>query len=175
MVNIMKVLMVIAPKRYREEEFETLARIFEEAGVEYDVASTQTGPCEGMIGGDQAASLLISDAKEENYDGIVIIGGLGASDFLYKEDTLMELIKNFDAKNKVIAAICLAPVILARAGILKDRQATIFASRAGIELFKQAGANYVNIPIVSDLNIVTANHPTVSKEFAEAILEKLGC
>ncbi|MBN2735059.1 MAG: DJ-1/PfpI family protein [Methanomicrobiaceae archaeon] len=171
----MKVLMVIAPKRYREEEFEIPAKIFEEAGVSYDVASTKTGECEGMMGGIQEASLLISDAKEENYDGIVIVGGLGASDFLYKEDSLIELIRKFNADNKVISAICLAPVILARAGVLKGRQATIFASRAGIELLKQGGANYVDIPVVSDLNIVTANHPTVSSGFAEAVLEKLGC
>lgn len=171
----MKVLMVIAPKRYREEEFEIPAKMFEEAGVSYKVASTKTGECEGMMGGIQEASLLISDAKEEDYDGIVVVGGLGASDFLYKEDPLMELIRQFESKNKIISAICLAPVVLARAGILKGKQATVFESPAALEILRQGGANYVKVPVVSDLNIVTANHPTVSSGFAEVILEKLGC
>lgn len=171
----MKVLMVIAPKRYREEEFEIPAKIFNEAGIDFDVASTKTGECEGMMGGIQEASILISDAKEENYDGIVIVGGLGASDFLWKEDSLVGLVKDFYSKNKVIGAICLAPVILSRAGILKGRQATVFETPASIELLRQGGANYVKVAVVSDLNIVTANHPTASEAFVEAVLEKLGC
>ncbi|MDD4300548.1 MAG: DJ-1/PfpI family protein [Methanomicrobium sp.] len=171
----MKVLMVIAPKRYREEEFEIPAKLFEEAGVLFDVASTKTGICEGMMGGEQEASLLISDAKEENYDGIVIVGGLGASDFLWKEDPLVELVKRFDDKKKVVAAICLAPVVLARAGILKGRQATVFETPASLELLKQGGASFVKVPVVSDQNIITSNHPTASAGFADLILEKLGC
>lgn len=172
---MMKVLMVIAPKRYREEEFEIPAKIFDEAGVSYDVASTKTGICEGMMGGEQAASLLISDAKEEDYDGIVIVGGLGASDFLWKEEPLVELVRRFDEKKKVVAAICLAPVVLARAGILKGRQATVFESPASLELLKQGGADFVRVPVVSDQNIITSNHPTAAEGFADIILEKLGC
>ncbi|MDD3978230.1 DJ-1/PfpI family protein [Methanomicrobium antiquum] len=171
----MKILMVIAPKRYREEEFEIPAKAFLNAGVSFDVASTKTGICEGMVGGEQEASLLISDASEENYDGIVIVGGLGASDFLWKEEPLVELVKQFYEKDKVVGAICLAPVVLARAGILKDKQATVFETPASVELLKQGGANIVKVPVVSDNNIITANHPTAAEGFADIVLEKLGC
>ncbi|MBP2134559.1 protease I [Methanomicrobium sp. W14] len=172
---MIKVLVVIAPKRYREEEYEETAKALDRAGIKYDVASTIKGTCEGMMGGTQESSLLISDAKEENYDGIVIIGGLGASDFLWKEEPLVELVKQFDEKKKVVAAICLAPVVLARAGILKGKQATVFETPASRELLRQGGANFVKVHVVSDMNIITADHPISASEFAEAVLDKLGC
>lgn len=171
----MKLLMVVAPKRYREEEFEVPAKMFEEAGIEFDIASTQPGECEGMMGGIIEAKLAIKEAKEADYDGLVIVGGLGASDFLWSDDDLKNLTEEFGKSEKVIAAICLAPVILARAGLLKGRQATVFESPASLKLIEEGGANYLNIPVVSDMNIITANHPTVSKEFAEAVIEKLSC
>jgi len=171
----MKLLMVVAPKRYREEEFEVPAKMFEEAGIEFDIASTQPGECEGMMGGIIEAKLAIKEAKEADYDGLVIVGGLGASDFLWSDDDLKNLTEEFGRSEKVIAAICLAPVILARAGLLKGRQATVFESPASLKLIEEGGANYLNIPVVSDMNIITANHPTVSKEFAEAVIEKLSC
>ncbi|WP_048148549.1 DJ-1/PfpI family protein [Methanolacinia paynteri] len=171
----MKVLFVIAPLRYREEEFEVTARMLSEAGIEYDVASTKTGVCIGMMGGEQEAGLEISKAAEKDYDALILIGGLGARDFLWADDDLCRLTKEFGDSGKVIAAICHAPVIVARAGVLKGRQATVFESRASLKLLEDGGANYVNIPVVSDMNIITANHPVAAKQFAEAILEKLGC
>lgn len=170
----MKVLFVIAPDRYREEEFEVTAKAISQAGIEYDVASTKTGTCTGMIGGEQEAGLKISDAAEKDYSALIIIGGLGARDFLWADDDLCRLTKEFGKNEKVIAAICHAPVIIARAGLLKNRQATAFKSPASLKLFEEAGAHYADIPVVSDMNIITANHPVASEKFAEAILEKLG-
>jgi protease I len=171
----MKVLFVIAPDRYREEEFEVTTKILSGVGIEYDVASTKTGVCTGMTGGEQEAGLMISDADEKDYDGLVLIGGLGARDFLWADEDLCRLTGEFGKAGKVVAAICLAPVIMARAGILKDRQATVFESPASLKLLEDGGANYVKIPVVADMNLITANHPTAAEKFAEAIIEKLGC
>lgn len=171
----MKVLFVIAPDRYREEEFEVTEKILSESGIEYDVASTKTDICTGMMGGEQEATLKISDASVSDYDGLVLIGGLGARDFLWADDDLCKLTKEFGETGKIVAAICLAPVILARAGLLKERQATVFESPASVKLLEQGGASYVKIPVVSDMNIITANHPLAAEKFAEEILEKLGC
>jgi len=171
----MKVLFVIAPDRYREEEFKVTSGIISEAGIEYDVASTKEGTCIGMTGGEQEANLKISDASEKDYDALILIGGLGTRDFLWADDDLCKLTKEFGEAGKVVAGICLAPVIMARAGVLKDRQATVFEFPASLKLLEDGGANYVNIPVVSDMNIITANQPVASEKFAEAILEKLGC
>ncbi|WP_317136937.1 DJ-1/PfpI family protein [Methanochimaera problematica] len=167
--------MVIAPKRYREEEFEIPAKMFEEAGIEYEVASVESGECYGIMGGIQNADIAIRDADETSYDALVIVGGLGASDFLWSDDDLKELTEKFGKSGKVTAAICLAPVVLARAGLLKGRQATVFESPATLKLLEEGGANYVKIGVVADMNIITANHPTASAEFAETIIEKLTC
>ena len=169
----MKVLMVIAPKGYRDEEFSKSAEVFEKSGVAYDVASTAAGDCEGMMGSVQNASLAVADAKEADYDALVICGGIGARDFLWTHEPLIELVKQFNAKGKVIGAICLAPVILAYARVLDSIKATVFDTPASVELLRQSGAKYVKEAVVSDKNIVTGDHPVASVKFAQEILSKL--
>lgn len=171
----MKLLLVIAPDRFRDEELFVPMRIFEEAGINCEIASTKTGECSGMLGGSANAVIAIEDADSEAFDGIVIIGGMGAQDYLWTHDGLNALVKKFYQSGKVLAAICLAPVVLARAGVLKGRQATVFKSPASLREMKIGGADLVNMPVVADMNLITAEDPQYSGMFAELILEKLGC
>jgi len=171
----MKILFVIAPDKFRDEEFEVPQKAFEEAGIGYDVASTRIGTCVGFFGASVEAGITIEDAKEENYDGIVIPGGIGAQDALWGNSALMDLVKKFNEKGKVVSAICLSPVVLAQAGLLEGRQATVYKSPASVHEMKRGGANLVDVAVVADLNIITGNGPAASLEFTEMIIEKLGC
>ena len=72
-----------------------------------------------------------------------------------------------------MAAICLAPVVLARAGILKGKKATYYESTASFREMKAGGAVLVNKPVVADGRIVTANGPAASKEFAAEFIRKI--
>jgi protease I len=78
------------------------------------------------------------------------------------------------AQNKIIAAICIAPTILARAGILEGKRATVWSSaldRRPIQLIQEEGAIFENKPVVTDAKLVTATGPQAVKEFAEAIIQ----
>ncbi|HQQ38671.1 MAG TPA: DJ-1/PfpI family protein, partial [bacterium] len=80
------------------------------------------------------------------------------------------------AKNKILGAICIAPLILARAGVLENRKATVWASaldRRPIQQLKDGGATYENKPVVIDGNIVTANGPQSAKEFGKILAKEL--
>jgi len=72
----------------------------------------------------------------------------------------------------VVGAICIAPGILARAGILKGRKATVFPSE--IEALKRNGAFYTALPVVIDGRIVTASGPEAAEEFGKALVKTLG-
>ncbi|WP_243670793.1 DJ-1/PfpI family protein [Methanoculleus chikugoensis] len=71
--------------------------------------------------------------------------------------------------------MCLAPVVLARAGILAGRQATVYPSPAAVAEMKKAGANFLEIPVVADMQVVTANGPAAAAQFADTIITKLEC
>ncbi|HOB18694.1 MAG TPA: DJ-1/PfpI/YhbO family deglycase/protease [Candidatus Methanoculleus thermohydrogenotrophicum] len=171
----MNLLFAIAPEQFRDEELEIPRRIFKEAGIGVDIASTTPGMCTGMLGGAVEAIMSFNDVDPDDYAGIVVVGGIGSQDYLWVNKKLQALVRMFFEQGKVVAAICLAPVVLARAGILGGRQATVYPSPAAVREMKKAGANLVDVPVVADLQIVTANGPGAAAQFANTIITKLEC
>lgn len=171
--NGMKVLMVIAPEKFRDEEFTIPAAAFQKAGIGYDVASTRRGPCTGMLGAVVNAPLSLEEVDFGSYDGILIVGGSGAQSFLWDDRILSGMVTSFHTAEKGVAAICLAPVVLARAGILRGKKATCFSSPASSGEMKAGGAVLVEKAVVSDGRIVTANGPAAASGFAETFIRTL--
>ncbi|MDN7025583.1 hypothetical protein FGU65_11890 [Methanoculleus sp. FWC-SCC1] len=169
----MKLLLVIAPEHYRDEELDEPARAFREAGVDYDIASTASGTCTGMLGGTAEAALALDCVDPGAYAAIVVVGGAGAPGHLWKNDHLISRVREFAAQGKVVAAICLSPVVLARAGLLKGRQATVYRTDVSVREMERGGAHLLDMPVVADMQYVTANGPAAAAAFADVILSKL--
>jgi protease I len=169
----MKVLMVIAPEKFRDEEFTVPAAALDKAGIGYDIASQRRGPCTGMLGKQVNAILSFEEVEPKAYDGILIVGGSGAQSYLWDDEVLGEMVKYFHASAKVVGAICLAPVVLARAGILKGKKATYFNSPVSFREMKAGGAVLVDKAVVADSRIVTANGPAAAAEFAGTFINTL--
>ena len=169
----MKILVAIAPERYRDEELDEPLAVFRKQGIGFDIASTEKGSCYGMLGGKAEATLTFSEAKPDLYDALVIIGGAGSKAHLWANRDLAGLSKAFAAIKKPVAAICLSPVVLARAGILRGRKATVFPSPDAVAELKNGGAAPVNLPVVIDGNIITANGPEAAAEFGRAVVSVL--
>jgi protease I len=169
----MKVLIVVAPEKFRDEEFTVPAAALQKAGIGYDIASKKRGLCTGMLGTKVNATLSFEEVDPKSYDGILIVGGGGAQVHLWDDDLLGEMVKCFYASAKVVAAICLAPVVLARAGILKGKKATYFNSPVSFREMKAGGAVLIDKAVVADSRIITANGPAAAAEFAEAFIGTL--
>jgi protease I len=169
----MKVLIVIAPEKFRDEEYTVPAAALQKAGIGYDVASISRGLCTGMLGTKVNATLSFEEVEPGSYDGILIVGGGGAQSFLWSDEILGGIVKYFHTSAKVVAAICLAPVVLARAGILKGKKATYFNSPISFREMKAGGAVLVDKAVVTDSRIVTANGPAAAPEFAETFIRTL--
>lgn len=169
----MKLLVAVAPDRFRDEELSEPMKIFRAKGIETVIASTKTGECLGMMGDRVEATVTFGDVSAAEFDGIVIIGGLGAQDFFWSSRELIALVSDFYEKGKVVAAICLSPAVLALAGVLKGKKATVFVSPASTYAMKEGGASLQNDPVVVDGKIITANGPTAAKAFGEAIVSTL--
>lgn len=162
--------MVIASDGFRDEEYSIPREIFEKAGFEVQTASDKLGTCHGKLGLETKSDLLLKDAKWQDYQGVVFVGGLGAS--IYFDDNFAHNLAEESFKNnKVVAAICIAPMILAKAGILENKKATVFISEAAN--LQKSGAIYTGKNLEQDGNIITASGPESAKSFAEAIVNTL--
>ncbi|MEM4359065.1 MAG: DJ-1/PfpI family protein [Candidatus Bilamarchaeaceae archaeon] len=173
-----RVLMIVAPEKYRDEELEIPKKYLEDKGHKIEIASTRKGRCNGMLGGSAEASLSLSDVAVEEYDAIIFVGGAGTP-IVRKEPRALEIARESAVKGKIVAAICWAPTILAKAGVLKNKNATVWLGNDpeyGMEtnkVIEKFGGKYISEGVVVDGKIVTADGPSNAKQFAEAIAKLL--
>ncbi|MCD6407676.1 DJ-1/PfpI family protein [bacterium] len=165
-----KILMVIAFEKFRDEEYAEPRRIIEENGYKVVVASLKKGIATGMLGKKVKVDITLKDVKVDDYDGVIFVGGIGASKY-FENKTAWKIIQEFYNKKKVVGALCLSPVILANAGILRGKKATCWFSVAG--MIKKKGAIYTGEKVEVDGLIITGNGPSAAKEFGEKYLKLL--
>lgn len=171
----MKIAMIIAFKDFRDEEYFTPRRIFDEAGAEVKVVSNQLGTAHGADGGDVEVDIKSSDLNVIDFDAIVFIGGPGALTYLDNQDSY-KVVKDVIAQNKILASICISPVILAKAGVLQGKKATVWTSpldKSAAKILEENGAIYQDEDLVQDGMIMTGNGPEAAQEFANKIIENL--
>lgn len=165
-----EVLMVIAPEVFRDEEYAVPKRVLEARGAKVTTASSRPGECIGKLGMTAQAETSISDAVGKAWDAVVFVGGGGAEIFFDDPDA-HRLARDTASAGRIIAAICIAPSVLARAGLLQGFRATAFPTQRD-DLVRH-GAIWVDEQVVSDGRIVTASGPEAAQAFGETLAEKL--
>ncbi|RLC41954.1 MAG: hypothetical protein DRH51_00035 [Candidatus Coatesbacteria bacterium] len=169
------ILMIVAQDGFKDVEFRTPKRLLEEAGAIISVASEMPGPCKGVDGLEIEAEYGF--AKEEidlsSYSAVIVVGGPGTIKHLYHNEDLLALIDKASQMNKVIGSICLAPGVLAEAGVLTGKKATVYDHPDARKLFDDNGVTYVKEDVVVDGKIVTASGPNVAEDFGRKIIELL--
>ena len=168
-----RVLMVIAPVNFRDEEFEHPYRILSGRGHEVIVASTRRGTAIGMLGKRVEVQTTIEEVKPEDFEAVVVVGGTGSQRYLWDHSPLHSIVRHLYERGKVVAAICISPVVLARAGIVKGKRVTVFPYQPAVNALKQAGAIVEKQPVVVDGNLITARDPKAARAFGEAIAQAL--
>ncbi|MDO8504010.1 MAG: DJ-1/PfpI family protein [bacterium] len=169
------IVMLIAFKDFRDEEYFVTRQIFKAAGANIFIASSKPGIARGADGGEAPVNLLVKDINVSDFDAVVFIGGPGALQDLDNEDSY-RVARDTISQGKLLAAICVSPAILAKAGVLKGKKATVWSSemdKSAIKILEDNGAIYQNKPVVADGNIITGNGPAASEEFAMKIIEFL--
>lgn len=167
-----KVLMVLAPDGFRDEEYLEPRQALKES-AEISVASTHKGELKGMLGGTATADTTLKDVKVEDFDAVVFVGGIGAKVYFSDSRALMIAKKAFE-KGKIVAAICISPTILANAGVLEGKKATVFPDEGLVENLKSKGADYQKKDLVRDGKVITAFGPQAARQFGEEIKKALG-
>lgn len=165
-----KVLMIVAPANFRDEECLEPKKIFESRGMNVTVASKGVKTAKGSLGASLNVDVDISKVDVSGYDAVVFVGGPGA-DVYFNDATAHKIAKDTVARKKILAAICIAPAILANAGVLQWKNATVFPS--GRDALESNGAIYTGADVTVDGKIITANGPAAAKKFGNAIVEAL--
>lgn len=160
------VLFVLAPKGFRDKEYFAPYKILEEDSHCIQTASTIVGELTGADGGEASSSLHISEVNPREFEAVIFVGGPGMSE-LVDDAEMTRLATSFFKENKLVAAICIAPAILAKAELIKDKKITGWI---GIEEdVTSAGAQLTGNPVEIDQNIITASGPDAAEEFARQI------
>jgi protease I len=168
-----KVLFIIAQNGFRDEEFFIPAEVLENNGIHVTVASIESGMCHGSLSGKVEAEISVSEARIKDYDCLAIAGGPGAK-ALKDFPEVISIIRDAEKNKKLIAAICIAPTILAEAGILKGKRATVWnTDKQQGKFIESKGAKYTGKEVEVDGDIITADGPMAAGPFGNAIVESL--
>jgi len=166
-----KILMVIAPQDFRDEEYQIPRQIFEKEGYAVTVASSRLGVAKGSQGMTVPVDLLLQSAKVSDYDAVVFIGGKGSWDYFENRDAQRLAREAAAAPEGLLCAICSAPGILAKAGILQGKRVTSFQREEA--LLKEKGALFTGKDVETDGRLITGNGPQAAEAFAKSIVEAL--
>ena len=128
------------------------------------------------FGQTMLAQTLLSDVNAANYSALALPGGFGSYGYYEHacSEPYMRLMRDFDAQNKPLAAICTGAIALAAAGLLSNRRATTYSKEAGwAEQLIKAGACFTDAKLEIDGHIITSQNPASAVPVALALLEML--
>ncbi|MEM0951963.1 MAG: DJ-1/PfpI family protein [Cyanobacteria bacterium P01_H01_bin.74] len=172
------IAMVIAPNQFRDEELLVPREQFIKAGFQVKTLSTQAGDATGMLGAvehiTETVDALLPLIQRNILDTLVVVGGMGAPEFLWNNTTLHQAIQMMMQQKRLVAAICISGVVLAKAGVLSDKRATVWETPESKIALETAGAVFTGEAVTEDGNIITANGPDAAKAFGMHILNYLG-
>jgi protease I len=168
---------VLATDGFEQSELTEPKRLLEQAGAKTDViAPGGVSQIKGWSKKDWSESVKVDvaleDAQADDYDALVLPGGVMNPDRLRLEPAAIAMIKAFGDAGKPIAAICHGPWTLIDAGLVKGRKVTSWPSlRKDLE---NAGAHWQDSEVVRDGQLITSRKPDDIPAFAEAIIDMLG-
>jgi protease I len=168
-----KKIAILAPNGFEQSELMDPKKGLEEAGAKVMVLSLKSGEIKGWDHTNWGKSVkvdgLVKDAKPDQFDALVLPGGQMNPDVLRMDSAAVTFVRTFVESGKPVAAICHAPWLLIEAAVVKGRTMTSWLS-LHTDL-KNAGAHWVDEPVVTDGNLITSRKPEDIPGFVRAIIE----
>jgi deglycase len=177
-----RIAFLMSNEGVEQVEFTEPRKAVEEAGAEVDVIATEAGEIQAVDHLDKSdtfqADKSTSEAKADDYDGVVLPGGVANPDNLRMDKDAVRFLREFFAAGKPVGAICHAPWMLIEADVVDGRKVTSFPSLQTD--VRNAGGNWVDEEVVVDSGLVTSRKPDdlpafnakIVEEFAEGVHEE---
>jgi len=165
-----KILFVVAPTNFKDVEYFTPREILQKAGATVYTASLNGGLATSEQGKSVELDYVVDEIKAREFEAVVFIGGPGMVE-LVDETMFIDLALDFFRVGKIVSAICIAPVILAKAGILTGKRATVHPS-GSVDL-EERGALCTDEAVTVDGRLITAQGPSAAQAFGQKIVQAL--
>jgi 4-methyl-5(b-hydroxyethyl)-thiazole monophosphate biosynthesis len=154
---------------FEEIEAVSIIDVLRRADITVTMATLSSNPITGSHGIVIGAECHIRECSADDFDGMILPGGMPGSENLKQSDAVIALLRAFFEKGKLVGAICAAPMVLGRAGILKGKKATCYPGFEG----ELAGATILAQPVVTDGNVITGKGAGCAIPFALEIVRVL--
>ncbi|TKS54266.1 type 1 glutamine amidotransferase [Luteimonas yindakuii] len=166
---------ILATHGYEQSELLEPRRRLKEAGIDVEVISPERGEIRGWKdkdwGDTVAVDRVLGDACADDYDALVLPGGVINPDRLRTDADAVAFVQAFDRAGKPLAAICHGPWLLAEAGVVEGRELTSYHSiRTDME---NAGADWRDAEVVTDGHLITSRKPDDIPAFTDAVIGAL--
>ncbi|SFJ17296.1 protease I [Sphingomonas sp. NFR04] len=168
-------VLMLATDGFEESELFEPRQALLDAGAQVTLASIKTDPITGESGGEKGKSITpdttLDQVELDQFDALVLPGGVGNPDKLRMNEKAVEIARNFMDSKRLVAAICHAPWLLAEADVVAGRRLTSWPSiRTDLA---NAGADVVDEEVVSDGNLITSRKPDDIPAFNRAVIAAL--
>lgn len=163
---------ILATNGYEDSELTSPLAQLREHEAKVDIVSTESGVIIGKKGDAQDVTCTTAEARAEDYDALVLPGGVVNGDTIRVDEHAVNFVRDFFAQHKPVGAICHGGWILADADVLKGRKVTSYISlRTDL---RNAGAEWVDEEVVVDQGLVTSRTPDDLPAFNAKLLEEIG-
>ena len=164
---------VLVPLAQGCEELEavTVVDLLRRAGIEVVTAGLDAQPVTASRGMTLLPDMTLEMALQQSFDMVVLPGGLPGADHLGDDPRVIRLLQEMAASDAYTAAICAAPRVLARAGLLDGKRATSYPGALDIEAVP--GMEYLETAVVTDGRVITSRGPGTAMDFALVLIEIL--
>ena len=165
-------ILIVATDGFEEWELFGPRQILQQRGADVVLASLKRDPIQATIHDDPGKTirpdLTVDEANADDFDALILPGGVRNPDQLRLHGNVIALIRAFAEQGKPVGAICHGPWLLVEADLLRGRTATSWPSiRTDL---RNAGANVVDEAAVTDGNIVTSRKPDDVEAFTDALV-----
>lgn len=164
------ILLFLAAENFCEQEFLTVKNILTRKGFMIFIASDADSLCIGGKGMKVRADVNICNINKNNFGAFLIIGGKGIINY-WENKILQKIVIDFYESKKIVSSICAAGVVLAKSGILNQKNAVVFPEYK--KEFDKNGVIFKDQNVVVEGNIITAQNPASSIEFVDTIVNRL--
>lgn len=166
---------ILATNGFEESELKSPKEAMEKEGFKVDIVSPEKGSIKawdtGEWSNDYKVDRVLDEIKADEYNALVLPGGVINPDHLRRSDKVINFVKDFFKQSKPVAAICHGAWTLINAEVVKGRTMTSFHSiRKDLE---NAGANWVDKEVVVDQGLVTSRNPDDLPAFNAKVIEEI--